>query len=66
MSQRHALTEETMFDVYNHGKKVTPYPVSYNYLLTMLQYVDIPWNVVSSLPLGKSLVYDHIIIVREV
>jgi hypothetical protein len=55
-----------MFHVYNHGDRITDYPVSYNYLLDMLKYVNIPWNIVSAMPLGKSLVYDHIIIVREV
>lgn len=55
-----------MFVVYSSGQKITENPVSYNYLLGLLDMIDIPWNVVSALPLGKSFVYDHIIIVREV
>lgn len=55
-----------MFIVYNHGKKITDYPVSYNFLLDMLKYVNIPWAIISAMPLGKHYEYDHITIVREV
>jgi len=54
-----------MFTVYSSGQKITDNPISYNHLLGLLELVDIPWNIVSSLPLGKSFIYDHIIIVRE-
>lgn len=55
-----------MYDVYDGSYKVTSNPISYNFLLSLFNSIEIPWIQISSLPLGKMIKIDHFTIVRIV
>lgn len=53
-----------MFYVYEGKYKITDTPVSYNHLLKVFKNMNVPWNKVSILPMGESIVVNEFIIVR--
>lgn len=55
-----------MYHVYCGIHRITDNPVSYNYLLKVLNTANVPWKTISSMPLDGEVVVGEFKIVRKI